>query len=57
MINTQELAVEYEKDNGSIDFIKAAMTAQTLLLIKKGLITEDELKSEFIDEIDRRKND
>lgn len=48
-IETNDLACEFEEKHGSIALIKICNGALNQLLIKKGLITEDELKASFLD--------
>ena len=49
-----QLAIDYEARNGSTEFIKASISALMLALVRKGVISEEELRAAFVDEIMRR---
>ncbi len=49
----QQLAVDFEKANGTEAFLKVSLSSVTRLLVEKGLCTEDELKVSFLREVNR----
>ena len=49
-----ELAVQYEKTHGSVEFLKAVGSVINKLLVDKGLVTADEIKNAFVSELTMR---
>ncbi len=42
---------EFEEKYGTLEFIKVCLSSLNNLLVKKGLITEEELQNSFLKEI------
>lgn len=49
---TREVALDFESKEGSLQFIKLTVTSLCKVLVEKGICTDDEIRSAFLDAVE-----
>lgn len=50
----EEKCIKFEKEHGSIEFVRACLTVLNSVLVEKKIITEQELREKMIKELEKR---